>query len=192
MNPPPNTRMQRTRSSPSALRSPLTRCPLGRRSWVHGPIALFLLALSAATGCMHTWVGGTLYYPIDAELDNSKYRLVYEIHGTSNHAYVDRTEKTVYLAIRGVWRGTPPAEPSPTLLQRQYTVVAGDLDVGATWQTEGDVQVFFYEPVFTRPEPAGGRREVLRLHFVRKADGPDFVEAPLPAAESESVLKRKK
>ena len=26
---PPNTRMQRTRSSPSALRSPLMRCPLG-------------------------------------------------------------------------------------------------------------------------------------------------------------------
>jgi hypothetical protein len=25
----PNTRMQRTRSSPSALRSPLMRCPLG-------------------------------------------------------------------------------------------------------------------------------------------------------------------
>ena len=27
----PNTRMQRTRSSPSALRSPLMRCPLGNR-----------------------------------------------------------------------------------------------------------------------------------------------------------------
>ena len=27
--PPPNTRMQRTRSSPSALRSPLMRWPLG-------------------------------------------------------------------------------------------------------------------------------------------------------------------
>jgi len=27
----PNTRMQRTRSSPSALRSPLMRCSLGRR-----------------------------------------------------------------------------------------------------------------------------------------------------------------
>ena len=30
----PNTRMQRTRSSPSALRSPLMRCPLGS---VRGP-----------------------------------------------------------------------------------------------------------------------------------------------------------
>ena len=27
----PNTRMQRTRSSPSALRSPLMRCPLGAK-----------------------------------------------------------------------------------------------------------------------------------------------------------------
>ena len=34
MKRPPNTRMQRTRSSPSALRSPLMRCPLGRgRTW---------------------------------------------------------------------------------------------------------------------------------------------------------------
>ncbi len=30
----PNTRMQRTRSSPSALRSPLMRCPLGRLALV--------------------------------------------------------------------------------------------------------------------------------------------------------------
>jgi RNase P protein component len=37
----PNTRVQRTRSSPSAPRSPLTRCPLGRR--------LSLLVLSPAT-----------------------------------------------------------------------------------------------------------------------------------------------
>ena len=36
---PPNTRMQRTRSSPSALRSPLMRCPLGGlklASWLTG------------------------------------------------------------------------------------------------------------------------------------------------------------
>jgi hypothetical protein len=31
---PPNTRVQRTRSSPSALRSPLMRCPLGAESAV--------------------------------------------------------------------------------------------------------------------------------------------------------------
>jgi hypothetical protein len=30
---PPNTRVQRTRPSPSALRSPLTRHPLGGRSY---------------------------------------------------------------------------------------------------------------------------------------------------------------
>jgi hypothetical protein len=39
---PPNTRMQRTRSSPLALRSPLMRCPLGD-VWgkMRAPIALF-------------------------------------------------------------------------------------------------------------------------------------------------------
>ena len=30
---PPNTRVQRTRSSPSAPHSPLTRCPLGANRW---------------------------------------------------------------------------------------------------------------------------------------------------------------
>ena len=43
----PNTRMQRTRSSPSALRSPLMRCPLGGvKSW--GRVALWcFLALTS-------------------------------------------------------------------------------------------------------------------------------------------------
>ena len=36
----PNTRMQRTRSSPSALRSPLMRCPLGDESEM-APFATF-------------------------------------------------------------------------------------------------------------------------------------------------------
>ena len=39
----PNTRMQRTRSSPSALRSPLMRCPLGRRVVIwSAPVAALL------------------------------------------------------------------------------------------------------------------------------------------------------
>jgi hypothetical protein len=38
----PNTRVQRTRSSPSALRSPLTRHPLGdERERMRAPIATF-------------------------------------------------------------------------------------------------------------------------------------------------------
>jgi hypothetical protein len=59
---PPNTRMQRTRSSPTALRSPLMRCPLGgtkRRWWLHGAVAaLVVLACRAdpqrATGATPT------------------------------------------------------------------------------------------------------------------------------------------
>ena len=44
----PNTRVQRTRSSPSALRSPLTRCPLGARSNSWAAVAL---VLSCVTSC---------------------------------------------------------------------------------------------------------------------------------------------
>jgi len=42
---PPNTRVQRTRSSPSAPHSPLTRCPLGSRGTreQHSEIGLVLL-----------------------------------------------------------------------------------------------------------------------------------------------------
>src|SRR5215469_10395505 len=46
-NRPPNMRVQRTRSSPSALRSPLTRHPLGGR-WLC--VALAAFAVSCATG----------------------------------------------------------------------------------------------------------------------------------------------
>jgi hypothetical protein len=55
--PRPNTRVERTRSSPSALRSPLTRCPLGRgsyRSARHLAVACWLgLAGIACTAVAH-------------------------------------------------------------------------------------------------------------------------------------------
>jgi len=48
----PNTRMQRTRSSPSALRSPLMRCPLGRRNNVVAVIlGALLVSFVAGVGC---------------------------------------------------------------------------------------------------------------------------------------------
>ena len=43
----PNTRVQRTRSSPSALRSPLTRHPLGRRT-------VLVVALTVVVGCTYS------------------------------------------------------------------------------------------------------------------------------------------
>ena len=49
---PSNKRVQRTRSSPSALRSPLTRSPLGNRTLQRGVSALLLLL--ACIGCSQT------------------------------------------------------------------------------------------------------------------------------------------
>jgi hypothetical protein len=49
---PPNTRMQRTRSSPSALRSPLMRCPLGSRGPGSGPAVSAWFHRSSGTGEM--------------------------------------------------------------------------------------------------------------------------------------------
>jgi TonB family protein len=49
-NSPPNTRVQRTRSSPSALRSPLTRRPLGRRiALVAAVLSCLLVGIAAGT-----------------------------------------------------------------------------------------------------------------------------------------------
>jgi hypothetical protein len=55
MKPPPNTRMQRTRSSPSALRSPLMRCPLGGyglssllRGWAPSLLVLTVMLLTSS------------------------------------------------------------------------------------------------------------------------------------------------
>src|SRR5262245_22595923 len=43
---PPNTRVQRTRSSPSAPTSPLTRYPLGARRWFAAAVAsLFVVSM---------------------------------------------------------------------------------------------------------------------------------------------------
>ena len=50
MTAPSNTRVQRTRSSPSALRSPLTRRPLGARIVAVGAIALLVLVRATARG----------------------------------------------------------------------------------------------------------------------------------------------
>ena len=48
----PNTRVQRTRSSPSAPRSPLTRCPLGRRKPRQQGGEISLVAVGRGTGEM--------------------------------------------------------------------------------------------------------------------------------------------
>ncbi len=46
---PPNTRVQRTRSSPSAPHSPLTRCPLGSRKLQY--VAGIVVAAWLSVGC---------------------------------------------------------------------------------------------------------------------------------------------
>jgi hypothetical protein len=48
---PPNTRVQRTRSSASALRSPLMRCPLGGTKGMHWHLPVMWLAVGVAAGC---------------------------------------------------------------------------------------------------------------------------------------------
>jgi hypothetical protein len=48
---PPNTRMQRTRSSPSALRSPLMRCPLGRPKLRSGSFRGVVFLTLTVAGC---------------------------------------------------------------------------------------------------------------------------------------------
>jgi hypothetical protein len=58
MTPLPNTRVQRTRSSPSAPHSPLTRHPLGGFAQVSG--VLLLSSLGSLIGC--ETIGGRLYW----------------------------------------------------------------------------------------------------------------------------------
>ena len=57
---PSNTRVQRTRSSPSALRSPLTRCPLGAsaRQTAAGALSSKALSSSAVRGLSRIPDGG--------------------------------------------------------------------------------------------------------------------------------------
>ena len=57
----PNTRVQRTRSSPAAPRSPLTRHPLGRLKGQRVAGLLVALALAGPVGCNSTSI---LYAPV--------------------------------------------------------------------------------------------------------------------------------
>ena len=70
----PNTRMQRTRSSPSALRSPLMRWPLGGRE----VLAVLLVALA---GCVS--VNGRLLGAWEPGLAQVKYSRDESLHGTT-------------------------------------------------------------------------------------------------------------
>ena len=65
----PNTRMQRTRSSPSALRSPLMRCPLG----LAGGFGVMLLVLVGLSECRRSDV------PAVAVTEEEERRLLFSI-----------------------------------------------------------------------------------------------------------------
>ena len=174
----PNTRVQRTRSSPSAPRSPLTRYPLG--GWISTSLAVGLLALVSAlsaVGCTHTETGANFYFPPGSEPAEAKYQLSVAFVGAARHAYVDRTKKKIGIVIRA---------GDAVLLSRQYTIVAGDLDAGVTWEKGDDLTVFFFEPGVYAPRSAA-RAEVLRLHFTIEPGGSRFVEAPLPVADLAKV-----
>jgi len=136
------------------------------------PALLSILVLCAA-GCTHTETGATFYFPPGAEPAQAKYRLSVAFAGASRRAFVDRTKKEVAVTIRA---------GDTVLLSRQYTVVAGDLDAGVTWEREDDLTVFFFEPSVYAPRSAA-RTEMLRLHFTKEPNGSRFLEAALPLAD---------
>ena len=178
----PNPRLQRT---PSALPpSPLSRKPLGGRirfcPLTHGMVAMLVLASALVAGCLHTFTGATFYYPPGTRHDDSQYRLLMEFHGASGHTYVDRTEKTINLAIKS---------GDATLLHRWYNLVAGDLDAGVTWERADDLTIVFYEPDRSRALTIP-RQELLRLHFTLDAATSQFVEAPLTSSDVEALKVR--
>jgi hypothetical protein len=86
----PNMRVQRTRSSPSAPHSPLTRRPLGA--------AIIILALAAAGGCRHTVVDYS--FQVEGEVADgggtplSDVRVTLQINGVAYQAIttVSRTD----------------------------------------------------------------------------------------------------
>ena len=119
--PAPNTRVQRTRSSPSAPHSPLTRHPLGRMKALLRHLAIVVPAI-VAPGCAHERAA-PLQGPVECscatgepELANSAVLWVRACDDRGNEM------SAVSVSVDGpVWGDRPPLEwrtnPSDPLLQ---------------------------------------------------------------------------
>jgi hypothetical protein len=95
--------LQRTRFA--LLRSPLSRKPLGDAKLGLSRRAQFACVVGGMlllAGCRpHTHVGMNYYYPPGSEPPAAQYHLSITVHGAAGRAYVDRTQKAVYLRITG-------------------------------------------------------------------------------------------
>lgn len=125
-----------------------------------GLITAVLVAMTPLlSSCMHTYVGGTIYLPEGTDWETHARRISVYVNGAAGHAYVDRTEKRVFVSLRD-HEGRP-------LLRREYTVEAGDLKWVSRATGEDMFDLVFYEFDAVDPEVAGvtNLRQILGLVY---------------------------
>ena len=139
-------------------------------------LPLIAFALFASTGCTKTGVGGHFYFPSKSDATSAKYNLVIDVEGAYRSAYVDKTKKEVRITI---WEG------SKSVLSREYTVTAADLDWDVQWDKQEDLQITFFDfpdgksgygnYAFTLPS-----KHIFSVRFTYDTSSSFFTEYPLP------------
>ena len=132
-----------------------------------------LLGVVALGCCCHTVVGRSSTGPVSDGIPNQPYRLGVEIHGSSGHAYSDRTKKRVYVWIRD--------QTGRILLDREYTVKAAALDFSECWVSPKELVVDFFDyPAGTTgyDTPAPPPTHVFIVHYVFSDNKQAFLDAP--------------
>ncbi|MBL7644721.1 MAG: hypothetical protein JNK74_00890 [Candidatus Hydrogenedentes bacterium] len=141
-----------------------------------GLITAGLVAMTPLlSSCMHTYVGGTSYLPEGTNWETHDRRISVYVNGAAGHAYVDKTEKRVFVSLRDR-EGRP-------LLQREYTVEAGDLEWASRATGEDTFDLVFYEFDAVDPEVAGvpNLRQILGL--VYKGEDMEECGGEMPAPD---------
>jgi hypothetical protein len=111
----PNTRVQRTRSSPSALRSPLTRRPLGRTMGLVGLMFVCLQTALASTRVsnepLEAWISGVVFIGV----------------GRVTRVAIEPNKRDWCLTgvVEEAWKGSPP-ESVDLMLPRLQCGSEGD------------------------------------------------------------------
>jgi hypothetical protein len=138
--------------------------------------ALGYISSGCDSQCGGTTVGGAHYFPPGSDRDSRRMTLHVSVEGERGKAYVATSPKRIYLSV--------DAKNGTTLLKREYTVVAGDLEWKADWTDPSQLHVVFFEFMGPGPEVA---RTVFSLAFESQGLDGSYLEGHVPRWVAASV-----
>ena len=147
-------------------------------------ILWFLLLIACQSS---TWNGGYAYYPDGADHTSAEFSLWVKIIAAAGSAYVKRSQKMIQLSVR--------TSEKDVVLERQYTVEAGDLRWYSSWPEVSDLKIIFFE--YGDALATDGRdgspkkvpRQVFSISFAYDESTGSFVDALAPTTVVEQAVR---